>query len=62
LYKLKSENLHPLWETCRALMKQIPKVKIVHKVRENTKLADKLANIAINTREDSEEWFAVDAA
>ena len=41
---------------------RVPKVKIVHKVRENTKIADRLANIAINTREDSEEWYAVDAA
>ena len=57
LYRLKAENLRPLWETCRELMKQIPKLKIVYKQRENTKTADKLANIAINTKADDEKCY-----
>ena len=57
LYRLKAENLRPLWEICRELMKKIPKLKIVYKQRENTKLADKLANIAINTRTDEEKCY-----
>ena len=57
IYKLKAENLRPLWQKCRELLRQLPKVKIVHKVRENTKLADKLANIAINMRDDTESCY-----
>ena len=53
LFRVRAENLRPLYEICRELMKQLPKVKIVHKVRENTKVADKLDNIAINAKSDS---------
>jgi len=57
LYRVRAENLRPLWEICREHIKQIPKIKIVHKVRENTKLADKLAHIAINLKGDSEKCY-----
>jgi ribonuclease HI len=60
LYRVRAENLRPLCEKCRGLLKKIPKVKIVHKLRENTKLADRLANIAINTRTDAEECYEVE--
>ena len=62
LFRVRAENLRPLCDICRELMKKIPKVKIVHKYRENTKLADKLANIAINTRADSEICYVVKVA
>ena len=57
LFRVRAENLRPLCERCQELMKKIPKLKIVHKYQENTKLADKLANIAINTRADSERCY-----
>jgi len=38
------------------------KLKIVYKQCENTKLADKLANIAINTRTDEEKCYEADSA
>jgi ribonuclease HI len=57
LYRVKAENLRPLYEECRELMKKIPKLKIVHKIRENTKLADRLANIAMNTKSDCEKCY-----
>jgi ribonuclease HI len=56
-YRVRAENLRPLCDICRGLMKKIPKLKIVHKYRENTKLADRLANIAINTQSDCEKCY-----
>ena len=60
-YKLKAENLRPLWQSCRTLMKKLPKLKIVYKPRENTKSADRLANIAINLKDDEEKCFDITA-
>jgi ribonuclease HI len=49
-YKVKSSNLEPLYESCRALLKQFRWVEIKHVPREQNKIADKLANQALDRR------------
>jgi len=48
LYKVKSENIRPLFEQAIHLLKMCGKVKIHHIPREKNKEADKLVNKAIN--------------
>jgi ribonuclease HI len=48
VYKVKSPHLIPLFETARGLLKQIPQVKVLHVRREENKLADALANKALD--------------
>ncbi|MCL4873300.1 ribonuclease HI family protein [bacterium] len=49
-YRVKSEELKPLFEEALRLMKGFRTAKIVHVYREENSLADKLANEAIERR------------
>lgn len=50
VYKVKSEDLRPLFEKAAALLKSFRSSKIVHVYREENAAADKLANEAIERR------------
>ncbi len=50
VYKVKSEDLRPLFEKAASLMKAFRSSKIVHVYREENAAADKLANEAIERR------------
>ena len=50
VYKVKSEDLRPLFEKAAALLKGFRSSKIVHVYREENAAADKLANEAIERR------------
>jgi ribonuclease HI len=47
-YKLKSENLRALHERCRELLRRFKWYEIQHIPREQNKIADKLANEALD--------------
>jgi len=53
-YKVKSENLEALHRACRALLQHFKWIEIKHIPREQNKLADKLANQALDKRKKSE--------
>jgi ribonuclease HI len=53
-YKVKSENLEELHRACRALLQQFKWYELNHIPREQNKLADKLANQALDERKKSE--------
>ncbi|HBG46869.1 MAG TPA: RNase H [Deltaproteobacteria bacterium] len=50
VYRVKSEDLRPLFEEAKRLFKGFRASKIVHVYREENSLADKLANEAIERR------------
>ncbi|QRK13824.1 ribonuclease HI family protein [Archangium violaceum] len=49
-YQVKSPTLRPLYEEAVALLKQFPRVKLVHVPREKNKAADEMSNRAIDER------------
>jgi len=52
-YRVKNSALQRLHRSARALMRQIGDVTVDHVRREQNKDADRLANLAMDTREDS---------
>jgi ribonuclease HI len=55
-YQVKNEGIRPLYETAIRWVAQIPRFSIEHVRRENNKEADKLANLAMDTRRNSIKW------
>jgi ribonuclease HI len=55
-YQVKNEAIRVLHGTARRWIEQIPHFSIQHVRRENNKEADKLANLAMDTRRNSIEW------
>jgi len=50
IYKVKNENLIPLWKRAMNLLKEFDEYRVVHVRRENNKEADLLATQAIKKR------------
>ena len=49
-YQVKSPTLRPLYEEAAGLLKEFPRVKLVHVPREKNKAADEMSNRAIDER------------
>jgi ribonuclease HI len=55
-YQVKNEGIRLLYENALRWIAQIPHFSIEHVRRENNKEADKLANLAMDTRRSSIKW------
>jgi ribonuclease HI len=55
-YQVKNEGIRLLYENALRWIAQIPHFSIEHVRRENNKEADKLANLAMDTRRNSIKW------
>ena len=55
-YQVKNEGIRPLYQTAVRWMAMIPRFTISHVRRENNKEADRLANLAMDTRRNSVKW------
>ena len=55
-YQVRNEGIKPLYDTAKRWIELIPKFSIHHIRRELNKEADKLANLAMDTRRNSVEW------
>ena len=55
-YQVKNENIRPLYDIAVRWIAQVPQFTIEHVRRENNKEADKLANLAMDTRRNSLKW------
>ena len=55
-YQVRNENIRPLYDAAIRWIAQLPRFSIEHVRRENNKEADKLANLAMNTRRNSIQW------
>ena len=60
-YKVKNENIMPLYQAARGWIGVIPKFSIEHVRREFNKDADRLANDAMDARANSVRWESEDA-
>ncbi|MEM7809818.1 MAG: reverse transcriptase-like protein [Planctomycetota bacterium] len=54
-YRVKNEKLKPLFEQASSLAKKLGKVSYVHKLRDENKLADRLANLAMDRKGDVDD-------
>lgn len=54
-YKVKSPGLKPLFEKARVLADGFERVLFEHKLRDQNKLADKLANMAMDRKGDVDD-------
>lgn len=50
IYRVKHPNMKPLYEQAVKLLRRIPDVRVTHVRREHNKLADELANEAMDCR------------
>ena len=57
-YKVRNENIKPLFEQAQRLIRQLRHFSISHIYREQNKEADKLANLAMNKKENVMLWEA----
>ncbi len=55
-YQVKNENIRPLYQHAQRWIALIPSFAISHVRREFNKEADKLANLAMDTRRNSVKW------
>jgi ribonuclease HI len=55
-YQVRNEGIRPLYETARRWIALIPQFSISHVRREQNGEADKLANLAMDARENSLQW------
>src|SRR6476620_5113828 len=55
-YQVKNEGIRPLYQSALRWKAMIPQFAISHVRRENNKEADKLANLAMDTRRNSVKW------
>jgi ribonuclease HI len=55
-YQVRNEGIRPLYDSAVRWIAQIPRFSIEHVRRENNKEADKLANLAMDTRRNSVKW------
>lgn len=49
-YRVKHPELIPLYEEVKSVLRKFPKVQVAHVRREKNKEADKLANLALDSR------------
>ncbi len=54
-YRVRNERLRPLWEAARTAASSFRSFEVVHVPRERNRLADRLANIALD-RGSSVDW------
>jgi ribonuclease HI len=55
-YQVKNEAIRLLYDAARRWIDLVPRFSISHVRRENNKEADKLANLAMDTRRNSVKW------
>jgi ribonuclease HI len=55
-YQVKNESIRLLYDSAVRWINLIPRFSIAHVRRENNKEADKLANLAMDTRRNSVRW------
>ena len=55
-YKVRNENIKPLFETARLWIELVPWFSIMHVRRESNKDADRLANEAMDTKSNLVRW------
>lgn len=55
-YKVRNENIRPLYESASRWIRLIPDFSIHHVRREENSMADKLANWAMDRRANSVKW------
>ena len=55
-YQVKNENIRSFYDSAIRWIALIPRFSISHVRRENNKEADKLANLAMDTRRNSVMW------
>lgn len=55
-YQVKNENIRPLYNAALRWIRLIPQFSISHVRREENKEADKLANLAMDTRRNTVKW------
>ena len=55
-YQVKNDAIRLLYDSARRWISLIPKFSISHVRRENNKEADRLANLALDTRRNTVEW------
>lgn len=55
-YRVQNENIRVLYDSAIRWIRLIPSFSINHVRRENNKEADKLANLAMDTRRNSVKW------
>ena len=55
-YQVKNEGIRLLYDSALRWIAHIPRFSIEHVRRENNKDADKLANLAMDTRRNSVKW------
>ena len=55
-YQVKNEGIRLLYDNALRWIAQLPHFSIEHVRRENNKEADKLANLAMDTRRNSIKW------
>ena len=55
-YQVKNESIRLLYDSAGRFIRLIPRFSISHVRRENNKEADKLANLAMDTRRNSVSW------
>ena len=55
-YQVKNESIRLLYDSAGRWIRLIPRFSISHVRRENNKEADKLANLAMDTRRNSVSW------
>ena len=60
-YKVKNENIRPLYQAARRWIDVISRFSIEHVRREFNKDADALANVAMDSRANSIRWEPEDA-
>ncbi|WP_428938734.1 ribonuclease HI family protein [Fontivita pretiosa] len=51
-YRVRDEKLRPLYEQAQSLLRQFQEARIEHNLRHGNRLADKLANLAMDRRAD----------
>ena len=56
-YQVKNENIRLLYDAANRWIRLIPQFSISHVRREQNKDADKLANLAMDTRRNSVKWI-----
>jgi ribonuclease HI len=55
-YQVRNEGIRPLYDSAQRWIALIPRFSIHHVRRENNKEADKLANLAMDTRRNAVKW------
>lgn len=59
-YRVKNENIRPLYESAQRWIRVIPRFSIEHVRRESNRDADRLANDAMDARANSVIWESQD--